>query len=99
MINGNKIVSEQTQPPLLEIWTTDNEAELKRIKKKDIKMGDTAYSRLVTFKKKELTAALGKRNKKERGEWRAKIDLMDANLVADDKDIYLKAGKDGDDGE
>ena len=99
LINGNKIVSEGTQPPLLEIWTTDNEAGLKRLKKKDIKMGDTAYSWLVTFKKKELTADLGKRNKKERGEWRAKIDLMDANLVADDRDIYLKAGKYGDDGE
>ena len=61
-------------------------------------MGDTAYGRLVALKKKELTAALGKSTKKERVEWRAKIDLMDANLVGDEREIYLMAGKDGDEG-
>ena len=58
------IFSEGTQPPLLESWTTDNEAELERLNKKDIKMGDTAYGRLVELKKKYLTAALGNSTKK-----------------------------------
>ena len=53
----------------------------------------------MALKKKELTAALGKSTKKERDEWRAKIDLMDANLVGNDREIYLMAGKDGDEGE
>ena len=61
-------------------------------------MGDTAYGRLVVLKKKELTAALGKSTKKERGEWREMIYLMDANSVGDDREIYLMAGKDGDEG-
>ena len=47
MINWNMIVAEGTQPPLLESWTTENEAELERLKKKDIKMGGTAYVCLV----------------------------------------------------
>ena len=68
LIKWNTIVAEGTQPPLLESWTTDNEAGLERLKKKDIKMGDTAYGQLVALKKKELTAALGKSTKKERGE-------------------------------
>ena len=52
-------------------------------------MGITAYGRLVALKKKELTVALGKSTKKERGEWRAKIDLMDAILVGNDGEIDL----------
>ena len=61
-------------------------------------MGDNAYGRLVELKKKELTAALGKSTEKERDEQRAKIDLMDTNLVGDDREIDLTAGKDGDEG-
>ena len=64
LIKWNKIVAEGNQPPLLESWTTDNEAEIERLKKKDINMGDTAYGRMVALKKKELTAALGKSTKK-----------------------------------
>ena len=52
LINWNTIVAEGTQPPLLEIWTTENEAELERLKRRDIKMGDTTYGRLVALKKK-----------------------------------------------
>ena len=85
MIKWNTIVAEGNQLPLLESWTTDNEAELERLKKKDVQMGDTAYGRLVASKKKELTVALGKSTKKERDEWRAKLDLMDANLVGNDR--------------
>ena len=44
------------------------ETKLKRLRKKNIKMGDTAYGRLLAGKKKELTAALGESNKKERDE-------------------------------
>ena len=98
LIKWNTIVAEGTQPPLLEICTTDNEAQLECIKKKGIKMGETAYGRLVTSKKKELTSALYKRTKKERYDWIAKIDLMDANLVGDDMEIYLMKGKYGDEG-
>ena len=98
LIKWNMIVAEGTQLPLLESWTTENESELDQIKKKDIKMGDTVYGRQVALKKKESTAALGKSTKKERDEWRAKIDLMDANLVGDDREIDLMAGKDGDKG-
>ena len=36
------IVAEVTQPPFLESWTTEKEAGLERLKKKDINMGDTA---------------------------------------------------------
>ena len=61
-------------------------------------MGDSAYGWLVALKNKQLTAALGKSTKKERDEWRAKIDLMDANLVGDDREIDLMAGKYGDEG-
>ena len=64
LINWNTIVAEGNQPPLLEIWTTGNEAELERLNKKDIKMGDTKYGRLVELYKKKLTAALGKSTKK-----------------------------------
>ena len=64
MIKWNTIVAEGTQPPLLESWTTENEAELERLKKKDVKIRDTAYVRQVALKKKELTAALGKSTKK-----------------------------------
>ena len=52
LIKWNTIVAEGTQPPLLESCTTENEAELERLKKKDIKMGYTAYGRLVALKKK-----------------------------------------------
>ena len=48
-------------------------------------MGDNTYSRLVALNNKELKADLGKRTKKERDEWRARIDFMDANLVGDDR--------------
>ena len=66
-------------------------------------MGETAYGRLVALKKKESTAALGKKStKKERDEWRAKINLMDASLVGDNREIDLmdtsNAGRDGDKG-
>ena len=64
----------------------------------EIKMGGTAYGRLVTLKNKEFIVALVKSTKKERGEWRAKFYLMDANLVGNDREIYLMAGKDGDEG-
>ena len=67
MIKRNKMVAEGTQPPLLESWTTENEAELERLKKKYIKMENTAYGRMVALKKKELKTALGKSTKKERG--------------------------------
>ena len=77
---------------------TETEAELERLKKKYIKMGYTAYGRVVELKKKELAAALGKSTKKERDDWRAIIDLMYANLVGDDREIYLMTGKDGDKG-
>ena len=60
----NTIVAEGTQPPLLEIWTTENEAELERLNNMEIKMGGTAYGRLVTLKKKEFIVALGKSTKK-----------------------------------
>ena len=54
------------------------------------------------MKKKYLTMALGKSTKKERGEWRAKINLMDAILVGDDGEIDLmdtsNADEDGDEG-
>ena len=96
------IVAEGTQPPLLESWTTENEAEFEKLKKKNIKMGDTAYVRLVALNKKELTAVLGKSTKKEKYEWRAKIDFMDVILVGDDGGIYLmdksNAGEDRDKG-
>ena len=102
MIKWNMIVAEGTQPPLLESWSTENEAKLERLKNKDTKMGDTSYGRMVALKKKESTAALGKSTKKERDEWRTKIDLMDANLVGDDGEIDLmdtsNAGEDGDEG-
>ena len=66
-------------------------------------MGDTVYGRLVELMKKQLTESLGKSTKKERGEWKEKIDLMDASLVRDDGEIYLmdtrNAGEDGDKGE
>ena len=46
--------------------------------------------------------ALGKSTKKERGEWREKINLMDAILVGDDGEIDLmdtsNTGEDGDEG-
>ena len=66
-------------------------------------MEDTLYGRLVVLKKKESTAALGKKStKKERDEWRAKIDLMDVRLVGDDGEIDLvdtsNVGEDGDEG-
>ena len=84
---------------LRESWTTENEAELERLNNKDIKMGDTAYGRLVELKKKYLTAALGNSTKKVRDEWRAKMYLMDASLVGDDGERYLmdtsNAGEDG----
>ena len=38
LIKWNMIVAEGTQPPLLESCTTENEAELERLKKKDTKM-------------------------------------------------------------
>ena len=102
LIKWNTIVAEGTQPPLLESWITENEAYLESLKKKDINMGDTEYSRMVAFNNKEMTAALGKSTKKERDEWRAKIDLMDASLVGDNVEIYLvdtsNVGKDGDEG-
>ena len=50
MIKWNTIVAEGTQQHLLESWTTDNEAELERLKKKGINMGDTAYGRLVALR-------------------------------------------------
>ena len=66
-------------------------------------MGDTAYNLLVALNKKDLTAALGKSTKKESDEWREKIDLMDASLVGDNREIDLmdtsNTGKDGDKGE
>ena len=98
LIKWNTIVAEGTQPPFLESWTTENEAELERLNNKYINMGDTAYGRLVELKKKDLTAALAKSTKKERDEWRAKIDLMDANLVGGDREIDLMADKDRDEG-
>ena len=102
LIKWNTIVAEGNQPPLLESWTTENEADIERLKKKDIKMGDTAYSRMVALKKKELTGALGKSTKKERDEWRVKIDLIDASLVGNNREIDLKdrsnAGEDGHEG-
>ena len=42
LIKWNTIVAEGTQPHLLESWTTENEAELEQLKKKDVKTGDTA---------------------------------------------------------
>ena len=39
MIKWNTIVAEGTQPPLLESWTTENEAELERLKKNYIRWG------------------------------------------------------------
>ena len=53
-------------------------------------MGVTSYGLIVALKKKELTSALGKSNKAERNEWRARIDFMDAAAAGE-------AG--GDDGE
>ena len=41
-------------------WTPDNEAELERLRRKEIKIGDTTYGRLLALKKKELTAALAR---------------------------------------
>ena len=98
LIKWNTIFAEGTQPHLLESWTNENEAEIERLKKKDIKMGDTAYGRLVALKKKELTAALGKSTNKERDKWRVKTDLMDAKLAGDDREIDLMEGKDRDEG-
>ena len=102
LIKWNTIVAEGNQPPLLESWTTENEADIERLKKKYIKIGDTAYGQIVALKKKELTAALGKSTKKERDEWRAKINLMDAGLVGEDGKIDLmdtsNAGEDRDEG-
>ena len=102
LIKWNMIVPEGTQPPLFEIWTTDNEAELERLKKKDIKMEETEYSRLVVLKNKELTVSLGKSTKKERYYWRVKIELMDVSLVSYKGEIYVmdtsNAGEDGDKG-
>ena len=82
------IVAAGTLPPVNEEWSPENQAELERLRKKDITMGDTSYGRLVALKKKELTAALGKSNRAERVEWRARIDLMDA----------AEAGEDGEEG-
>ena len=102
MIKCNTIVPEGNQPPLLESWTTEKETALERLKKKDIKIGDTAYGQLVVLNKKEMTVALGKITKKERDEWRAKIDLMEESLVGNDGKIYLmetsNTGKDRDEG-
>ena len=65
-------------------------------------MGKTAYGGMVELKKKELTAALVKSTKKERDEWREKINLMDASLVGDNREIDLmntsNVGEDGDEG-
>ena len=61
-------------------------------------MRDTVYGWLVALKKKDLTAALEKSTKMEWDEWRAKIDLMDANLVGNNREKYLMAGKDRDEG-
>ena len=39
LIKWNMIVAEGTQPPLLEIWTTDNEAELERLRRRILRWG------------------------------------------------------------
>ena len=39
-----------------------------------------------------------KSTKKERNEWRARIDLMDDNFVGNGREIGLMVGKDGDKG-
>ena len=80
------IVAVSTLPPVNEEWSPENEVELKRLRKKDIKMGDTAYGRLLLLaqKKKELMAVLVKSNKTERVEWKARIDLMDAVEASED---------------
>ena len=64
------------------------DAELERLMKKDIKIGDTAYGRLLARDKKELTAALSRSTKKERDEYRASMNFMDT----------VEAGKDGREG-
>ena len=81
------IVAAGTPAPATDKWTLENEAELERLRRKDIKMGDTAYGRLLAQKKKELTAALGKSTKEERAEWRRRIDAMDASEEADDGEV------------
>ena len=62
------IVADGTLPPVNEEWIPENEAKLERLRKKDIKMDDTAYGRLLAGRKKELIAELGKSTKAERVE-------------------------------
>ena len=57
-------------------------------------MGDTAYGRLVALRRKYLTSSLVDSTKNERYKWRARIYLMDVNLVGYDREIDLMAGKD-----
>ena len=78
MAKWAKIVDEKATPPVHEKWTPENESKLEQLKKKDIKIGDTAYGRLVAGKKRELDAASAYYDKSERAGMRAKFDLMDA---------------------
>ena len=73
----------------LDKWIPENEAELKRLKKEDIKMDDTtyAYGRMLVLKKRELTAALGKSTKDKRVKWRTRIDMIDASKECEDGEI------------
>ena len=73
----NEIVNDMTAPPIFAKWTPRDEAELQRWKKKDIKIGDTMFGRLVATKKRELDAAQDHYTREERDTARVKFAAMD----------------------
>ena len=92
MSNPIRVVVE----PIHTAWTAADEAELQRWKKKDIKMGDTAFGRLVANKKRMLDAAQDHYTREERDKARAKFAVMDAaEARVDAADAMMEDGEEG----
>ena len=78
-----KLVHDNLPPPTLVQWKPQDETELQRWKKKDIKIGETMFGRLVATKKRELDAAQDHYTREEWDTVRAKFAAMDnAELAA-----------------
>ena len=72
-----EIIDGVREPPPHGKWSTDNEAELVDLKKKEINMGDTALGRHQAVQKSEMEASIDVMNSEERQIVRRKLDMME----------------------
>ena len=77
-----QIIDGVREPPHYEKWSTDNEAELVELKKKEINMGDTALGRHQTVQKREMEASIDVMNYEERQIVRRKLNPSELKVAA-----------------